>query len=255
MYIPQYVLIQARNPDDVAKQEERTSFANQLGISIENIESFDIFSQDMDCGYLERFDAILVGGSGEYSVLDDTAIIHRFNDFIGECSALNKPMFASCFGFQALVLALGGEIVKAPSRAEVRTFQLTTLQTAKETTVFSGLPEYFYAQLGHQDQASKIPSSTVNVASSALTENQALYVKGYPVFATQFHPELTSDDNRLRFQRYMHVYGTLFGNEEAERILNSHKPSPEANHLLKVFHSFVLNFPASQELKDAGKVI
>ena len=71
------------------------------------------------------------------------------------------------------------------------------------------------------------------MASSVRTAHQAFRMCNSDVFATQFHPELTHSDNRLRFQRYMHIYGKLFGEVEANRILNFHQPSPESNQLLR----------------------
>ena len=235
-----YLLIQARNDSDIAKPEEHASFANQLGVSLESIVQFDIFAEEMTVSAAEEYDAILVGGSGEYSVLDKHPTIIRFNDFVGELSTIGKPMFASCFGFQALVLALGGKVIKDPDNAEVGSFNLQRTEAAKSDILFGRLPESFVAQLGHQDQASVLPECAINMASSIRTVHQAFRLTDTNVFATQFHPELTDSDNRLRFQRYMHIYGKLFGEVEANRILNSHQPSPESNQLLRDFHTEVV---------------
>lgn len=237
----QYVLIQARNANDVAKPEEHASFANRLGVPLSSVTQFDIFTEEMTTSAMEEYDGILVGGSGEYSVLDKHPTIIRFNNFVGKLSTLNKPMFASCFGFQALALALGGTIIKAPERAEVGSFTLETTTEANDDILFKHLPSPFIAQLGHQDQASVLPSNAINMASSELTTNQAFRLQDTMVFATQFHPELTDQDNRLRFQRYMHIYGKLFGEAKAQAILDSHIPSPEANALLSNFHQLVLS--------------
>ena len=236
-----YLLIQARNDSDIAKPEEHASFAAQLGVHQDSIVQFDIFTQEMTVSAVDEYDAILVGGSGEYSVLDNHPTIVRFNNFVGELSTIGKPMFASCFGFQALALALGGTVVKDPDNAEVGSFTLETTPAAKGDILFSRLPNPFIAQLGHQDQASTLPDCAVNMALSQRTAHQAFRLMGTQVFATQFHPELTDTDNRLRFQRYMHIYGKIFGEVEATRILNSHKPSPESNNLLRDFHTDVVN--------------
>lgn len=235
-----YLLIQARNDSDIAKPEEHSSFALQLGVDVSAIDQFDIFKEEMIVDRAEKYDAILVGGSGEYSVLDNHPTIIRFNNFVGELSNIGKPMFASCFGFQALALALGGEIVKDPDNAEVGSFELETTKDTAGDILFGQLPSKFIAQLGHQDQASILPTDAVNMASSVRTKHQAFRLRGTNVFATQFHPELTDTDNRLRFQRYMHIYGKLFGEVEANRILNSHIPSPDSNMLLRNFHTKVV---------------
>ncbi len=236
-----YLLIQARNDSDIAKPEEHSSFATQLGVDKESIVQFDIFTEEMTTSAADDYDAILVGGSGEYSVLDKHPIILKFNDFVGKLSTIGKPMFASCFGFQALALALGGTVIKDPDNAEVGSFTLETTPLAKEDILFGRLPNPFIAQLGHQDQANTLPDCAINMALSQRTAHQAFRLAGTNVFATQFHPELTDIDNRLRFQRYMHIYGKLFGEVEANRILNSHQPSPESNRLLRDFHTNIVN--------------
>ena len=106
-----YLLIQARNDSDIAKPEEHASFAQQLGVSKESIVQLTIFSEEMTTAAADEYDAILVGGSGEYSVLDKHPTILRFNDFVGELSTIGKPMFASCFGFQALALAFSAVVL------------------------------------------------------------------------------------------------------------------------------------------------
>lgn len=62
---------------------------------------------------------------------------------------------------------------------------------------------------------------------------------GRPVWATQFHPELTGNDNRTRFERYFAMYSKAFGAAEARRTLDAFHPSPEANALLGAFRSYV----------------
>ena len=142
-----YLLIQARNDSDIAKPEEHASFAHQLGVSVKSIVQSDIFSEEMTIAAAEDYDAILVGGSGEYSVLDNHPTIIRFNDFVGELSTIGKPMFASCFGFQALALALGGSVVEDPDNAEVGSFILERADAAQNDVLFGRLPQSFIAQL------------------------------------------------------------------------------------------------------------
>ena len=235
-----YVLIQARDPSDIAKPEEHASFAERIGVSVSSIHSLDIFKDEMSIQRLSDYDAVLVGGSGEYSVLDKDKVIVDFINFLGEISNTDIPMFASCFGFQALTLAMGGEIINDGDNAEVGTYVLTPTSEAVDDELFSHLPNPFFAQLGHQDQASRLPATVTNLASSERTIHQAFKVNDKFIYATQFHPELTYIDNQKRFRRYMHIYGELFGKVEAQRILDSHSPTPEANQLLNNFHQKII---------------
>lgn len=230
-----YILLQARNPNDIAKQEEIECFATQLNIPTANLQPVDILSETYSVETLNGFDGLLVGGAGEYSVLDDDPRIKRFISFLGEMTNTEIPTFASCFGFQALVLALGGTVVKDVPHAEVGTYELETTDAAANDPLFADIPRTFLAQLGHQDQARIFPSMVEHLARSVATEYQALRVSNKPIYATQFHPELTHLDNRKRFQRYMPIYGKLFGEEEAKVRMASHRPSPHCNMLLQRF--------------------
>ena len=235
-----YILLQARKPTDQAKHEEHHSFAKRLNVDIEQIVPLDIFSTTLDSTLLDSCDALLVGGAGEYSVLDNDPHIKQFITFLGQVCDSTTPMFASCFGFQALVLALGGSIIKDEANAEVGTYLLETTGQGEIDPLFAALPKQFFAQLGHQDRAEKLPSCVTHLARSERTEYQAFRVSGKSIYATQFHPELTFEDNRKRFARYMTIYGQLFGEEKAKERMDSHRPSVEANQLLSLFQNHII---------------
>ena len=242
-----FLLLQARRAQDPVRAEEREAFATQLGVDAGQIHTKDIFEGALQFSDARAFSAILVGGAGEYGVLDDEEPIRRMIDFVVEVAEHAHPMFASCFGFQALVKGLGGEVIEDEPNAEVGTYILTRLDGCDGDPVFSDLPKTFNAQLGHKDRAVRLPKGVTALASSDLCPFQALKIDGAPIYATQFHPELTWLDNRQRFERYMAQYGRLFGQEEAQRKLDSHKPSPEANSLLKRFVSGVLTPSSSSQ--------
>lgn len=230
-----FLLLQARNPDDRVRNEERDAFADRLGVSADQVAQVDILRHELHDGLLDGVDAVLVGGAGEYGVVNPRPAVSTMIEFLAEAAESGMPMFASCFGFQALVVGFGGEVIEDEANAEVGTYELTTSAAARTDPVFCALPERFNAQLGHKDRATRMPSNVVNLASSAACPFQALHIPGTAVYATQFHPELRWTDNRTRFLRYMDQYGRLFGQEEAQRRLDSHRPGPEANTLLSRF--------------------
>lgn len=232
---PRYLLIQARNPGDPAREDEHRCFAARLSLPESAITPVDLLRQRLHRGLLEGADAVLVGGAGQYSVLDDLPEVRAFIDFLADISQDGPPVFASCFGFQALVLGLGGEVIEDAEHAEVGSYPLQPTEAARADAVFGHLPAPFIAQLGHKDRAARLPEGVEHLASSERAPFQALRVTGRPVYATQFHPELTWEDNRNRFLRYMAEYGSLFGAEAAQRQLDSHRPGPEANDLLPRF--------------------
>lgn len=233
-------LIQARNPDDIAKKEEIDCFARQIGCPPQSLTTINIATDVLDVEALSEASVVLVGGAGEFSVLDKDPRITHFIDCIGQLCTLDRPLFASCFGFQAMVLALGGEVIKDVPNAEVGTYELSPTEAAMTDPIFHDFPSPFKAQLGHQDRASTLPDSVVHLAFSERAPFQAIRLPNRPIYATQFHPELRAEDNALRFSRYMPIYGKLFGEAEAQARMDSHTPSPEANTILsRFFREFV----------------
>lgn len=229
-----FALLQARNSGDRARDDEIAAFAAQLRVESARIQPVDILHQD-PVSASAGADVILVGGAGEYSVLDDLPAIRRFVDGLAELATSGRPVFASCFGFQALVLGLGGQVIPDPDNAEVGSYELQRTPAAAQDPLVASLPDRFWAQLGHKDRAVVLPDGVVHLASSERAPFQALSIPGYPVYATQFHPELTARDNQERFRAYFAHYSKLFGPEEAQARLDGHRPSPQANALMRRF--------------------
>jgi GMP synthase (glutamine-hydrolysing) len=233
-------LLQARTPDDPVRDEERFAFAEKLGVPVEQVEQVDLLSAPLDPDrVLDGADALLVGGSGAFGVLDPHPWVRAFIDGLGELSTRDVPIFASCFGFQALVVALGGEVASEPERAEVGSYLLSPTAQAAADPLFCGLPDQFVAQMGHKDSALRLPGGVEWLARSPRCPFQALRVAGTRVWATQFHPELSDRDNVRRFERYWEMYVHVFGLERATEIVNGHRPSPESNDLLARFGALV----------------
>ena len=212
-------------------QHEQLCFANALGIPEERITLHDLLQGAPSEAETESHDAILVGGSGDYSVLGSHDFLPSFFDFLANVViAKAVPTFASCFGFQAMVLAGGGEVVHDDSRAEVGTYTLQLTDAGRRDPLFQGLPEHFKAQLGHKDHAARLPTGMTNLASSESAPFQALRVDGLPVVATQFHPELTRAANTERYLRYWEAYGN--GDKDNDPVLARMADSPESTALL-----------------------
>ena len=235
-----YRLLQARVSSDPVRSEERNAFATQLGVPVEDVQTWDLLQGTSSFETVtDGVDAILVGGSGAFSVLSDETWLPSFFDTLGALAENGFPTFASCFGFQGLVVALGGEVITDESAAEVGTFELTTNDNAKDDIMFGELPPTFVGQEGHKDRARRLPDCLTNFVSSKRCPNQAIRYKDSMVFATQFHPELTGNLNRLRFKRYYDMYEKAFGADGAKSLLDTFSESPEANALLKRFHQLI----------------
>lgn len=231
-----YRLLQARDPDDPVREEERIAFAARLGVEDTAVVPFDMIATDP---HPERVchdvDALLVGGAGRYGVQDDYPWITRMIDRLGEIADTGTPMFASCFGFQALVMAMGGQVEPLPGHEEVGTFEIERTNESDTDPIFGPLPRRFAVQLGHKDHATTFPESCIRLAFSELCAAQALRIPGKPVWATQFHPELTLTENLSRLDRYRKEYIAAFGLETYNALVRGFHEAPIADQLLSRF--------------------
>lgn len=231
-----YVLIQARLATEPIGPEEHASFAAIMGVPVGDIECVSALVDPLDPNaIMDRYDAVLVGGSGKFSVTDSDPWLRNFFDLLGAVADRDFPTFASCFGFQGLCVALGAPVRTDTERAEVGTYWLQPTEHAAEDPVFGDLPAPFPAQLGHKDRAFQLPSDATWLASSERCPYQAMRL-GTRVYATQFHPELDAASNRRRFLQYWNEYAHAFGEEGAKRILDGFQASPHASALLRRFH-------------------
>lgn len=235
-----FVLLQARHPDDPMLSRERISFADHLDVEAAAIVPLNILDGPVRPADLGRGDALLVGGSGEYYVSKDhLPHAEEAFDLLREVAGRGHPTFASCFGFQLMVRALGGEVAHDPASTEVGTVELTLTPEGREDPLLGQMPERFAGQLGRKDRAVSLPPGIPNLVASERNPHQALRIPGAPVWATQFHPELTGDENRARFERYLDAYAAHMSAEERERALGGFHPSPESNSLLRRFVELV----------------
>lgn len=237
---PQILLLQARNPGDSAKEEELNSFAARLKIAHERITPYDLLNGRLTLRTIRNYDALMVGGSGDYYVSKRN--LPRFDsllEVLTEVAEIGHPTFASCFGFQCLVEALGGEIIHDPQNTEVGTFQLELTEAGRKDPLLEILPGLFRAQLGRKDRASKLPEGYASLAFSSRSPYQAFRVGSEPVWAFQFHPELNRNDNRMRFERYLEGYAAHMSLEQQRQTLGSFQESPETEELLPCFMKLV----------------
>jgi GMP synthase (glutamine-hydrolysing) len=229
----QFLLLQARKVDDQVARHELECFVESLAVSHDAVAVHDLLSGAPSDAQLEQVDMLLIGGSGDFSVLDNEPFIHAFLDFMSSrVIARSFPTFCSCFGFQALVLAGGGEVIRDAVNTEVGSFEIQVNSAGAGDSLLGSLAPRFYAQLGHKDRATRLPAGMTSMASSERCPHQALRVDGTQVFATQFHPELSKDANIYRYLRYREGYARGGNDPGEDRVLSSMKDTPSATALL-----------------------
>lgn len=234
------LLLQARDADDPMRPEEVGSFAARTGLAAEQFRTHDLLSGPPRIRDILAHDALMIGGSGDYYVSrNDLPDQHGTLEILGESAERGHPTFASCFGFQLLVGALGGEIIQDTAAMEIGTVEVQLTAEGSVDPLLGSLPPAFAAQAGRKDRATHISTRLTHLASSERCPFHAVRVPGQPVWATQFHPELTAEENKARFVRYLDGYGAYMSPEELEAALASFRASPEAEGLLPRFLSLV----------------
>jgi GMP synthase (glutamine-hydrolysing) len=122
---PKILLLQTRQPDDPVISEEIRIFARNARVPAENIISHNLLVEVPTISRARQMDAVMIGGSGEYFVSKgNLPNFQGILDFLVELVESGQPVFASCFGFQLIVRALGGEVTYTPEKMELGTYLL-----------------------------------------------------------------------------------------------------------------------------------
>ncbi len=96
------------------------------------------------------------------------------------------PAFGICYGFQAMALALGGEV----ARTGLAEFGRTALTVVDEGTLFRGLPAEQSVWMSHGDAVSAAPEGFVVTAVSDGAPIAAFEDVSRGLAGVQFHPEV-----------------------------------------------------------------
>ena len=236
---PRFLLLQVRNPGDPMAAQEIRCFARSLPCPPSCIEVFALLSGVPSKSALKRADVVLLGGSGEYSVVRGGPWLSGALDTMVDLYAEGRPTFASCWGFQAMAKALGGTVVTDRSRAEVGTAWVELTHEGEADPVFGPLGKRFRVPIGHEDVVTEIPEGARLLASSDLVENQAFVFVGKPIYATQFHPELNRTDLVARLTKYTE-YLPLTGHNSIKEFEDNTPETPESESILPRFLREVL---------------
>ena len=238
-----YLLLQIRNASDPMMRQEVDCFADALSCDAHRITVHDLLAAGPSRRELDRHDLVLIGGSGEYSAASGSASegpwLDQALDALRELHAIEKPTFASCWGFQAFCRALGGACVHDLPNAELGPVELTLTAEGQSDPVFGELPTNFLGHAGHEDRVTELPAEAVLLASTARVPQQAIHFAGKPIYATQFHPELRRETFLQRIAAYPKYVEEIAGVPFAD-FRERTQETPAANRLLKLMAEYVL---------------
>ena len=229
-----YLLLQARRPEDPMRLQEQSCFMRALDCTTEQLDSWDLIPAANNVPRWSDYNAILFGGSGDYSVVAGGPWLSRVLEIIQEIYDLAIPTFASCWGFQAISKALGGEVITNLDQAELGTTELTLTSEGAADPVFGFLDATFQAQMGHQDIVTRLPQGATLLASTGRVKNEAFCFPDKRWYGTQFHPELRLADLTERLTQYPEYVERIAGIPLAE-FLSKCQETPGVNALLSRF--------------------
>ncbi len=233
-----YLLLQIRDVNDPIGPQEVACFAKALDCKTENIVTLDLLSERLTTTKLDAVDAVLIGGSGNYSAAGESPWLEDVFADLRLLSETRKPTFASCWGFQAIARALGGRCIHDPDHAELGTIEMRLTEAGLADPLFGELGEVFLGLAGHEDHVVELPPDAILLASSELVAQQAFKLAEAPIYCTQFHPELELGTYLERVAAYPQ-YVNKIACTTLEAFAKHCQDTPQSRQLLKRFAQFV----------------
>lgn len=242
------LLIQARNTFDMEKQEQ-DCFLERCRLEPDQLVGVNLAHESLSEELLEDADALLIGGAGEYSALDNPPWMAPLLRLVRTAGEHDLPTFGSCWGHQVIARAYGGRLVHDSARAELGCRWIELTEAGRRDPLFKGFPPRFPANTGHHDRVDRLPPGAVELAFNDSQRNQAFRLKDRPVYGTQFHSELDPERERERLIKYRDYYREELPDDKSFRdVLASLRPTPEVDDLLYDFlTTYAVHAGAEQE--------
>ena len=234
------LLLQIRD-DEITCKEELNEFIRFSGLQDDQFDVLNVFATPaFEPTCMEGYDALFVGGSSDASVTqpDKYPFVQDSKRLLLYCLDHSIPVFASCFGFQVAVEALGGQVIVDRENMEMGTYPLQLTEAAASDPLFHDIPNDFWAVSGHKERAVTLPENSILLASSERCPYHAFKIKGKPFYGFQFHPEVDPPDLTARITRYQSRY--LENADHLVEILKDLKDTAIANQLIGKFVDRIL---------------
>ena len=233
------LLLQSR-PEDGVCDNEFQAICTIGGIDPSRVQRLRMERDELFEVNLDDYQAIIMGGGPANFAneqTDKSAEQLRYEswliDLVKRTIIADKPFLGMCLGIGTVSMALG---VK-PSfdfGEPVVPMEIVQSQSGPSDPILSGLPNKFFALVGHKEGIGQVPSGAVELARS----NSCVQMLrcGDNVYATQFHPELDLEGLSIRVEAYKdHGY---FDPVEAKALVEAAKQA-DISHAAMVLQGFV----------------
>ena len=229
-------LIHVRENDEVA-EHERTCVQQIAGLQASQIDAVNIGkTPKIDESRINNADAVIIGGSGHHSAIQDYDFTEPLKRAIAEMVDNRKPLLGSCWGHQFIARVLGGEVVHDPDHAEVGSLEISGTEAASADPLFNVCPAKYQVLMGHHDRVNTLPPDAIELAYSERCRNQAYRIGDLPIYGTQFHTELTPHTLMDRLRMYPKYLPDNVGIDDMERAL---LPTPVAEQVMRRFLEYL----------------
>jgi len=113
---------------------------------------------------------------------------------------LNIPILGICYGMQTLAEQMGGHV----ESVDHKEFGHAELDIVSDSELFNKLNKKINVWMSHGDQVQDLPDDYDLLASTSNAPIAAMQHKRLPIYAIQFHPEVThTDDGKLIIENFL----------------------------------------------------
>ena len=104
---------------------------------------------------------------------------------------LNIPILGICYGMQTIAEQMGGSVISADKKE----FGHAELEIVADSKLFRNINSKINVWMSHGDQVQDLPDDYELIALTSTAPIAAMQHKNLPIFAIQFHPEVTHTEN------------------------------------------------------------
>ncbi len=225
-------LIQLRN-DKVMLEQEYKGVLRAGNLEPKNIKRIYALKEHFSHSDLHDVHALIIGGSGEYSVFDDLPFTNELEKSLRYCRNVDFPVIGNCWGGQFIAQVFGGEVVTDVERQEIGSYEVTKTNFAQGDSLFFDAPEKFWAQIGHHESIITLPDGAINLVSSERCEIQAFTWPESKIYGFQMHPDLNKQELIERIVHYREEYAA--DPSFLNAIIDNAQDSPYTDTILAKF--------------------
>lgn len=216
-----FLILQLR-PETPVSDDEYQAFLRKGGLSADQTHRIRLDQQEIPAGLdLSRYSGVIVGG-GPGCISDTPAekstqeakIEAACLGLMPEITEADIPFLGCCYGIGILAHHLGGVVSKDNYSEPV---SAVLCKQEIDDPLLKGLPQQFYAFVGHKEAAQHLPDDCTHLVSSPSCPMQMIRFKKN-IYATQFHPEADGAGFELRIKYYKDK--GYFAPEDADHLID-----------------------------------